>query len=276
VARARRYAAAVLLAAATAQWQVLAATAAEVSAAEGARPSGLGDWTIGELLAHVTAGIRATSRGLAGTGPSGPPISLPDYLGAASTVADMVAARARELAAGRSAAELAATLQAEATAATAAVDYVLTRNPGQNVVSRLGTPSLSTPSLGTLSLTDWLVTRLVEAVVHSLDLGRALDCPVALEPAAVRPATQALADLLAIQAPGPTVEVRIPPYAAAQCVAGPRHTRGTPPNVVEFASPAGWLRVATGRTSWSAAVAAGDVRASGERSDLARYLPVLR
>ncbi len=78
---------------------------------------------------------------------------------------------------------------------------------------------------------------------------------------------------LAARAPGGAVEVRIPPYAAAQCIEGPRHTRGTPPNVVET-DPATWLELACGRLSWAEALAAGRIRASGARGDLAAYLPV--
>ncbi|MFC6091370.1 sterol carrier family protein [Saccharothrix lopnurensis] len=76
-------------------------------------------------------------------------------------------------------------------------------------------------------------------------------------------------------APGRSVEVRVPPFAAVQCVAGPRHTRGTPPNVVET-DPRTWLELAVGRLGWDEAVAAGRVTASGSRADLSTALPVLR
>lgn len=79
--------------------------------------------------------------------------------------------------------------------------------------------------------------------------------------------------VLAGRAPGRSVEVRVPPYAAAQVVPGVRHTRGTPPAVVEIGA-AVWIALATGRTSWDAEVAAGRVSASGERADLAPYLPL--
>jgi hypothetical protein len=69
------------------------------------------------------------------------------------------------------------------------------------------------------------------------------------------------------------VEVRIPPFGAIQCVEGPRHTRGTPANVVE-ADPVTWLLVATQRVSWEDAVRDGRVRASGIRTDLNEYLPL--
>ena len=79
--------------------------------------------------------------------------------------------------------------------------------------------------------------------------------------------------VLAEQAPGRSVEVRVPPYAAVQCIEGVRHTRGTPPAVIET-DPETWLAVATGDLEWSAAVASGRVRASGERTDLSAYLPL--
>jgi hypothetical protein len=69
------------------------------------------------------------------------------------------------------------------------------------------------------------------------------------------------------------VEVRVPPHAAIQCVPGPRHTRGTPPNVAE--TDAGtWIMLATGRMAWAAAVGSGAMRASGPRADLSAYLPL--
>lgn len=81
--------------------------------------------------------------------------------------------------------------------------------------------------------------------------------------------------LLAEQAPGGTVEVRVPPYAAVQCVEGPRHTRGTPPNVIET-DAATWLALATGGLTWDDARGSGRVHASGQRADLRGHLPVLR
>ena len=78
---------------------------------------------------------------------------------------------------------------------------------------------------------------------------------------------------LAQHVPGRSVELRVPPHVAVQCVEGPRHTRGTPPNVVET-DPATWLRLAAGALSWDAALAEGRVTASGNRADLSRLLPV--
>lgn len=83
-----------------------------------------------------------------------------------------------------------------------------------------------------------------------------------------------LLSVLSQRVPGRSVEVRVPPYGAVQCVAGPRHTRGTPPNVIET-DPLTWLRLATGRLEWAEAVAAGFIRASGIRADLTEYLPIV-
>lgn len=79
--------------------------------------------------------------------------------------------------------------------------------------------------------------------------------------------------LLQTKAPGASVEVRVPPYAAVQVVPGVRHTRGTPPAVVELDADT-WLAVATGELAWSAAIDSGRARASGERTDLTTYLPL--
>ena len=79
--------------------------------------------------------------------------------------------------------------------------------------------------------------------------------------------------VLAERAPGNSVELRVPPFGAVQCVPGPRHTRGTPPSVVE-ADSGTWLALATGQLAWSDAVTTGRVRASGARSDLSPWLPV--
>lgn len=78
---------------------------------------------------------------------------------------------------------------------------------------------------------------------------------------------------LATLAPGNSVEVRVPPLGVTQCVAGPRHTRGTPPSVVET-SPVVWAALVLGACSWEQAVAAGMLDASGERSNLSTLLPL--
>ena len=85
----------------------------------------------------------------------------------------------------------------------------------------------------------------------------------------LKAATKHLAALLVAKAPGASVEVRIPPFAAVQCVAGARHTRGTPPAVVEM-DAATWIALGRGRLDWADAT----IRASGERSDLSHLLPL--
>ena len=103
----------------------------------------------------------------------------------------------------------------------------------------------------------------------------ALEAGVEPQREAIRAAVTQLLGLLAADAPGRAVEVRVPPYAAVQAVAGPRHTRGTPPNVVET-DPVTWVRLALGRLSWAQAQEAGLVSASGPRADLSPWLPLLR
>ena len=68
-------------------------------------------------------------------------------------------------------------------------------------------------------------------------------------------------------APGHAVELRIPPYSAIQCVEGPKHTRGTPPNVVEMNAEV-LFEISSGKITWQSAIADGRISASGERSDL--------
>ncbi|WP_295652686.1 sterol carrier family protein [uncultured Dietzia sp.] len=93
---------------------------------------------------------------------------------------------------------------------------------------------------------------------------------------ALAAAVRGTVGILAAELPGHAVEVRVPPFAAAQCVEGPRHTRGSPPNVVETDART-WLLLATGRLDWDAAVDSGRVRASGTRaSAVAAGLPVVR
>ena len=81
--------------------------------------------------------------------------------------------------------------------------------------------------------------------------------------------------VLAEQAPGRSVEVRVPPYAAVQCIEGVRHTRGTPPAVIET-DPQTWLALARGELAWLEATSTGRVLASGERTDLSAHLPLER
>jgi len=108
----------------------------------------------------------------------------------------------------------------------------------------------------------------------------ALDAVRTARAAVVKPARSDLAtavryllQLLDEKAPGNSVEVRVPPFGAVQVVQGPRHTRGTPPNVIEM-DAATWIDIATGAETWSEAVAAGRVQASGTRADLSDLMPL--
>ncbi len=80
---------------------------------------------------------------------------------------------------------------------------------------------------------------------------------------------KALLDQISKLAPGHAVELRIPPYAAIQCCEGPKHTRGTPPNVVEMGSDE-FFALLLGTLDWSDGINDGRITASGERSDLSR------
>jgi hypothetical protein len=103
------------------------------------------------------------------------------------------------------------------------------------------------------------------AVLADLAAGREPDR------ASLRDAVKETVRAFAAAHPGKSVELRVPPYVAVQCVAGPRHTRGTPPNVVET-DGATWLALWSGALAWAEAVRSGRVSASGERSDLSALL----
>jgi hypothetical protein len=112
------------------------------------------------------------------------------------------------------------------------------------------------------------VDAAVAAVLAAVDAGTTPPRP------ALALAVRGLAERLAERAPGHHVELRVPPFTAVQCVAGPRHTRGTPPNVVEVdAVP--FVALCTGRLAWHAATADGRIRTWGDRADLSRWLPLL-
>ena len=93
------------------------------------------------------------------------------------------------------------------------------------------------------------------------------------QPAQVRTAVRYTLEELAEQVPGTSVEVRVPPAGVVQVIEGPRHTRGTPPNVVETDQQT-WLQLVTGVLTWAEAVASGAVSASGQRADLDAVLPL--
>ena len=121
---------------------------------------------------------------------------------------------------------------------------------------------------GTPPISAELLRAAVEPV-RSWLAGEGQQPPRAVVGAAVKTTARWLAQHL----PGRSVELRVPPHVAVQCIEGPRHTRGTPPNVVET-DAATWLRLATGELTWDAAVADGKVTASGNRADLGQVLPL--
>lgn len=220
-----------------------------VAAFEGLDPAGPTDcagWTVADLESHVAQTARSLGRIARGPVAGAPTGGLDDW--------------ARRLP------DLAATADAQAKAErlrladqTGPLADALAGTTGEEVVEQ---------ATGRHLLRDAAVFRLVEAVVHGLDAG------VAPDRSALKLVVRELTRLLADRHPGRTVEVRVPPYAAVQCLEGPRHTRGTPPNVVE-ADPVAWVRLCCGRERWSDLVARGAVRASGERSDLSGLLPLV-
>ncbi len=119
------------------------------------------------------------------------------------------------------------------------------------------------PAAGTAAVAAWTASLLGQDPAASAPPERTT---LAL---AVRYTLQTLADAV----PGRSVEVRVPPYGVVQCIEGPRHTRGTPPNVVET-DPDTWLALATGASTWEGATRQGRVRASGQRADLREVLPL--
>jgi uncharacterized protein (TIGR03083 family) len=240
-----------------AQWTAVAAAVDLIADDAFELPSRLPGWRVRELVAHLAMCASSPASWLAQPEPPKPEADVASYLLCLSAAASSVDLRVRELAGEKSPAQLRAEVRA-------AVDELATVAAGID-------PARVIPTrLAPMRFDDFLVTRCVEGVVHGLDL----EPTVAPEPPALKIATKALLAALAAKAPGHTVEVRVPPIAAVQCVEGPRHTRGTPSNVVEL-DPITWVRLAAGRLTWADAVADGRVRASGERSDMSSLLPIL-
>ncbi|MCO1338502.1 hypothetical protein BJH93_06290 [Kocuria polaris] len=127
------------------------------------------------------------------------------------------------------------------------------------------------PEPGSAAVRAWL--RALEAEAERAETVLAAADAVVLDRKTLATAVRYALEELSEAAEGDSVEVRVPPFGVAQCIAGPRHTRGTPPNVVEM--PAGvWLAMATGRLGWDDAKRSGQVSASGIRADLAGVLPL--
>lgn len=116
--------------------------------------------------------------------------------------------------------------------------------------------------------------RRIDSATGEKAVRRWYDDPARADRPTIATAVRYSLEELAARAPGHTVEVRVPPFGVTQCLAGPRHTRGTPPNVVET-DAATWLELVTGHTRWADAVQGARVSASGERADLSGLLPLL-
>lgn len=246
----------------TAQVEAVAGAAHTLDAAQRALPSGLPGWDVHHLLVHMALQIDAVPRLLA----------LPEPAASTAEVDLFTWARSTAGAADR----LDEDTRAEAARTTdpaARIDEAVEQLEPV-LESAVRTDLLLPHRFGAMRALDFTVTRLVELVVHSDDLSRATGTPVPPDRTALAATVRLLADALAAKVPGRAVEVRIPPFAVTQCVEGPRHTRGTPPNVVET-DPLTWLRLATGRTTWEAARARRVLTASGDRADLSAHLPVL-
>ncbi|NUP74289.1 MAG: hypothetical protein HOQ07_06535 [Sinomonas sp.] len=119
---------------------------------------------------------------------------------------------------------------------------------------------------GRAAVAAWVAAR-------GKDQGESDTAPPSVPRALLATAVRYTLEELATRAPGNSVEVRVPPFGVAQCIEGPRHTRGTPPNVVETDAET-WLALATGSLSWPGALAAGKLSASGTRTDLSELLPL--
>ncbi|UUU23284.1 maleylpyruvate isomerase family mycothiol-dependent enzyme [Streptomyces sp. DSM 40750] len=231
-----------------------------LTAVQLAQPTRLGEWTVRDLAAHITMAVESVSRALGRDEPAKAELGPLDYASATATYAGAVAEGSHHLA------EANPDLVALYAGVGQRIDDALAATPQDRVVDTRA---------GGMMLDDYLLTRTIELVVHTDDLNAAvpgLDIPY--DRHALATCVRLLADTLAARAPGGSTEVRIPPYAVVQCVEGPRHTRGTPPNVVET-DPLTWIRLATGRLEWATALDEAKVGASGERADLSGLLPLM-
>ena len=243
------------------QCQVLAGWLDGLAPEEFAAPAALDGWDVRTLLGHLVL-VRAGLESQLTRRSDETPLSAAEFVGRYRDAADKIAASTRVTTAAHEPAELIAQL----------------RDPGRlaELAAQTGDRTVLHAARGPITALDWTNTRVVELVVHCDDLSRSRPArpAVPLRRAALAIATRTLVEIFAAQAPGHSVEVRVPPFVAVQAIDGPRHTRGTPANVVET-DPLTWLRLATGRLAFADAVADGSVRASGVRADLSAQLPVL-
>lgn len=223
------------------------------------RPTRLPGWQVTELAEHVAQTGTVLLGALARDRPAERPLTVGAYLHSYADVAQGIDAGVHKLSArGRPLVEVAAGLRVVAEEVAAAVRDLGHADP------------VVRGARGPIRAGDLFRTRVLELVVHALDVD---DGPT-LDRQALGGTVRLLAEVLAEQHPGRNLEVRVPPFAAVQVGEGPAHTRGTPPNVVE-AQPETFVAVAAGRRSFTDAVAAGEITASGARADLTPYLPLL-
>ncbi|MEP6599109.1 MAG: sterol carrier family protein [Actinomycetota bacterium] len=225
------------------------------------RPSVLPEWDVRTLVGHLLLVARGMVEQL-DTRAEGPATPIADFVTRYLPATEQIAANTAHVTGDLSPAALLNAMRA-------------VPDP-RAMVGSLPATTVIRAARGPISALDWAATRLVELVVHSDDLSRSVPGtePIPLTRTAFATVCRLLAEILAEQAPGRSVELRVPPFVAVQAVAGPRHTRGTPPNVVET-DPLTWLRLATGRITWADAVTLGTVTASGLRADLTAHLPLL-
>ncbi|MFE6711824.1 sterol carrier family protein [Streptomyces sp. NPDC057695] len=255
--RTRRYDSAKTRAAVLAQFAHVREAVGALTPAQLDGPTRLGEWTVRDLAAHLTGVLSSTARRLAEPEPARRELALLDWPAATASAAAAIDEDTR--------ATDTTDLPALFAEAAARYEAALAGVPDERLVPT---------RFGAMTVGDFLVTRTVELVVHTDDLNAATGAGVPLDRQALAACTRLLADALAAKAPGGAVEVRIPPFAVVQCVEGPRHTRGTPPNVVET-DPLTWIRLATGRARWATERAGARVGASGERADLDGLLPLM-
>jgi uncharacterized protein (TIGR03083 family) len=225
------------------------------------KPSVLPGWDVRLLTGHVLMIFRGLLAAV-GSPVDEPPLALHDYVARYRVDASEIDAVTAELAADRTPDDLLTQLDLLLSEVRACLAQPL--------------PKVVRAPRGPIAGADYLTTRVFEVLAHSDDLSRSLPDrePIPFDRAALTAGVRGLAGMLAVKYPGRSVEVRVPPATAVQAIAGPRHTRGTPPNVVET-DPVTFLRLATGRADWHQVLAAGQVRASGNRADLSEQLPLL-
>lgn len=255
-----------VLAVLTDAWTVLDTWCAAVPAEDLERPGAIGGTTVGDVMTRLVLVAESIARLRPADDPA---MTLAGYLDRCALAAVDPLAEAAEATVGES-------RGAERFHDVRRGHWLVAYEHALRLVARPATPTVTTHQGSPVLLADVLVSLVIEVLLVGDDLARALperpspSFPRDAEAVAVR----ALARVLAERERGSAVEVRVPPFVAVQCGHGPRHTRGTPPNVVEM-DPWTWVRLAAGRATWESEMAAGRVAASGRRADLSEWLPLL-